>query len=262
MPTYRVIPTKQLMTDTRYQRELDERHVARIVNNFDPNKLGTLHVSDRGKAKYPVFDGQHRLAALRKLGIEKAPCLVYSGLSAEQEAELFSRQGDRRKVHTIDLFRAAVFAGEPEATAIMEIVQRRGYTIENVSNKGRNIYAVQALRWIYRRGGGEALDQTLGLIECWNGDPKATDSILLRGVCVLLERYGDRIGPEHRVRLAEVGPMTVLRRAKDRTNTVTNNNFYTAAARELSRVVGVRGAPRKRRPWAAPKSEIEALVAA
>ena len=75
------VPVEDLFVDPSYQRTLDEKRVDRIASEFDPALLGTREVSARN-GRSAVFDGQHRLAALRKIGRRSVPCIVHRELSA------------------------------------------------------------------------------------------------------------------------------------------------------------------------------------
>ena len=59
------INTANIIT-TRYQRTLDKKKVDRIVANFDERVANEPKVSLRN-GKYYVFDGQHTIAARKKL---------------------------------------------------------------------------------------------------------------------------------------------------------------------------------------------------
>ena len=69
-----------------YQRVLRESNVKKIVSGFDPIGLQHLSISFRD-GEYYVFDGQHRLEALKRLGIEEVECIIHYGMSYEDEAK-------------------------------------------------------------------------------------------------------------------------------------------------------------------------------
>ena len=83
------VPLERIVTE-QYQRILNMKNVAGIVKNFDPAKLGVLVVSHRADGTYAVLDGQHRLAALRRLGYDAANCIVLEGMTIRQEADYFA----------------------------------------------------------------------------------------------------------------------------------------------------------------------------
>ena len=58
--------TKDLVSSQAYQRDIDQKEVAYIVSNFDPHQFGIIKVSYRD-GKYYVYDGQHRITAIKVL---------------------------------------------------------------------------------------------------------------------------------------------------------------------------------------------------
>ncbi len=249
-PKYRKLPVGSLFVDGRYQRDLRPQRVKAIAKAFDAAQLGVLEVSVRDDDTYVVFDGQHRLAALRTLGAESAPCLIHAGLSAEDEAALFARlQLDRRGLSSLERFKAQVFAGVPHAVAVAAIADEVGLTIGK-----RGVRAVAALERIYRREGEARLAETLATArDLWNGDKRATDGYLLEGLAQFLTSYGDRLGAEQMDRLAAASPTTILRRSLGSMQGGGGHARHAVDA-ELRKVAGVRGRPRTK--TAAPVLEL------
>ena len=88
------------------------------MKNFDPAKLGVLVVSHRADGTYAVLDGQHRLAALRRLGYDAANCIVLEGMTIRQEADYFRRQNENKQSLRInDTFNASLWAEDAESCA-------------------------------------------------------------------------------------------------------------------------------------------------
>jgi hypothetical protein len=174
-----------------YQRVTNPKQVENIVKNFDEAKLGTLTVSLRD-GKYYAIDGAHRLSALRSLKYTHAMCEILTGLTHEQEADYFMRQGqDKRALKPVDLFKAGIIAGDEKCVKINEIVKTNSFQI-GFSHK--NFYllgAVHALFSIAEDYGYDILDDTLCLIaNTWAGISKATSGAALLGVAEFVSRYG------------------------------------------------------------------------
>lgn len=77
-----------------YQRKIDKKKIDRIVANFDEHIANEPKLSFRN-GEFFVFDGQHTIAARKRLNGDKdlfVLCKVYTNLSAEEEAWLFSQQ--------------------------------------------------------------------------------------------------------------------------------------------------------------------------
>lgn len=244
---YRKLPVDALIVDGRYQRELNVSRVRAIVRAFNANQLGVLEVSTRPDDEYAVFDGQHRLVALRELGKNDAPCLIHSGLTAQDEASLFARLHlSRRGLSALERFRAQVFAGVEQAVTIAGIVESQRFEIAGYSPTNRAIRAVGALERIYRRDGAIALRETLQTVRLlWDGDPRSTDGYLLEGLSQFLVGYGNRLGDEHFDKLAAAGPTVILRRALGQLQGGGGHARH-AIDSELRKVAGVRGRPRAR----------------
>ena len=209
---YRVMPVADLRIDPRYQRPVNSQRVKHMAKHFDPRKLGVLEVSLRGK-KAAVFDGQHRLGALKLKGIADVPCIVHEGLTARAEAQLFVElQQQRKPLRPIDRFHARAFAGDTTARSVRKIVEDAGYGIPiNVNGEAgqrSEFAAVGALERVFRVGN---LPETLELMGIWRGDEKSTDGLLLAGCSLLLREA--KVGAEARDLLAGTAPKVILRRA-------------------------------------------------
>lgn len=147
--TMKQLDVKSIKVDRSYQRDLRNSYL-RIASEFDPRLLGAISVSNRGtgaKPDYYVIDGQHRLAALTELGITTVDAIVYSGLSVEDEARMFSMQDRKRtKISSYDLYVAGKnLQGTPYHTlaAICDEVGLQVYS--GRTNRGNSHHSVPAL---------------------------------------------------------------------------------------------------------------------
>lgn len=77
------ISIDKIVVDGRYQRPVEEKRVARIVDNFDPRQIGALELSKRKNGTYGIIDGQHRLLALKAVGRKKVQALVHEDLTVK-----------------------------------------------------------------------------------------------------------------------------------------------------------------------------------
>ena len=147
-----VIRLDQMFIDGDYQRPLTT-FVQRIKARFDPVLFGVLVLSDRGAKRktqrYAIVDGQTRWAAAREIGIQTAPCIVFTGLTVEDEAWMFARlQKERRGMLSYHRFRAQLAAGDKKSQAIAHLAEMAGYTLGAAPGQMR---AVAALEACYKR---------------------------------------------------------------------------------------------------------------
>lgn len=184
-----------LSVDARYQRDVSPSHVKNIVKHFDPDTFGVLVVSERSDGMY-IVDGQHRVAALRAMGWQdqRVPCLVYRGLSIEEEAKVFYKpQTERRSMTPAARFKARLVAGEPSAVAIAKCVESYGFNV-NLANGGnvhpRDIDAVASLERIARQYGFDHLPVTMSVIrDIYGTDHVKITSALMLGIATFVHRY-------------------------------------------------------------------------
>lgn len=210
---FEVAPLGALFIDDSYQRPLS-RFVKRIADNFDPALLGTLIVSERKGGKRAVIDGQTRLMALRQLGHLNAPCLIYTELTREQEADLFARfQSERKNVSALERFKAALVAKEARAVDIADLADRAGFIISK-SNVGNSIVAVKALEETYDRYGREMVDRVLNVVAgSWKfRTAGGNTNEMLRGLAYFIAKNG--VDDDKLIRrLSIVDPATLHTRA-------------------------------------------------
>lgn len=209
-----MVPLDRLFIDADYQRPLTS-FVDEVTRDYDPAKVGTLLVSARDDERFAVFDGQTRMEAMKRNGEPDAPCLVYSGLTPEQEAQLFADLVTKRRGTAAYLrFRAELRAGKPQAVAIAEIVEAAGLDLGLVE-KPNTVRAVAALENVYRRD-PDLLPLVLNTITAAWPDP-TTDARLtgdiVRGLAVFLQRESNVRLETLVQRLAGVTPMMIRHRA-------------------------------------------------
>jgi hypothetical protein len=193
-----------LTIDHRYQREAGNR-AKKIAANLNPLLLGCLVVNlrDQGReAVYATVDGQARLIACRDLitpPFKRLPCMVFTGLTPAQEAELFCLLQDERKgLRPFDKFKAKLFSKDKRAVAINGILTEHGF--HYATPQDRTSGAVSAIYAVEKSFGedGTLLDRMFNLIEkVWGPDnrPAVTSMILvgLRRFCRYVEGKDTRV---------------------------------------------------------------------
>lgn len=149
---FQAIEVEKLMI-AEYQRPLTS-FVKRIVANYNPQLLMPLPVSERRRGqKYAVVDGQTRAEALSRLGKPLAPCLVYGGMTLQQEAALFvAIQKERQAMTSASQFRAELIAGDPAAVAMNDVLAGHNMAVEVNSTEPHHFRAPAALLWVFHGG--------------------------------------------------------------------------------------------------------------
>jgi hypothetical protein len=186
---------RELTVDHRYQRVLRANRVQRLVKRWDDDKVDALLVSRRENGKQLLLNGQHRHAAMMALGWEdrKVPCLVHTGLSLEQEAEIFGNgANDTLGMKAEDKFRARLRAKDPVALGVQGAVAAAGCEL-NLEHRGgpAAVHCCQACERIYVHHGEILLTDTLKLCrEAWvSKDQMAFHREVVAGVATFLSWF-------------------------------------------------------------------------
>jgi len=264
-----LIPTSQIITGA-YQRELMASRVAKIVSVFSPAKLGVLVVNKRTDGTYAVLDGQHRLAALRILGVPEVRCIVLMGLTPEEEADYFRSQNENsRSLTAYDLFNAGVCAKDVHFVTLKYLLDMYGFRVSKTGGP-RCIAAVDALSKVTQVFGFDALEHVLAIIAAtWPTDATVVRREMLAGLGEFVTRFGSKCTVQQfAARMAMKHPSEMLYEYKRRTEgRVSGRNAFNPGMRyTLCAVIveaynkGLASTSRQRLrlEWAAPVSDIGA----
>jgi|KBSSwiS6_1023812.scaffolds.fasta_scaffold00901_6 hypothetical protein len=194
---FRAVRLADLVTDGRFNRDVSNTAVERILSAFDAQAFGTITVWERDDGALVIIDGQHRVEAARRRGISETakciPAVVHRGLTLAEAAALFVESNATKLVSAFDKYRALLTAGDPETTAIHAIVSFRDLTITRSVGDG-SIGCVDAVRWAYRTGEpeGSVLALTLLAIQsAWGPASEAYRSAIVRGVALYFHEHRD-----------------------------------------------------------------------
>lgn len=173
------------------QRQEKTYRVDKLVNDFDPDRLGHPVVNLRDN-RYWIMDGQHRIAALKRWngpGWENIhiECQVFTGLSEAQEAELFLRLNNVLGVRLIDKFKKAVVAQRTLECGIEATLASEKLTVSESGSPG-SIKAVAALLKVTQRADLKTLAKTLRIARDSYGDP-GLEGMVIDGLGHLCQRY-------------------------------------------------------------------------
>lgn len=189
-PKVMEIPADDIRIDPNVQRDLIPARVKRLADKMDLDGLGILTVSDRGKGGYVAIDGQHRIAALKALemGEWEVTCHVYAGLSTAQEAALFRRLNDTRKITAFDDYDKGLKEGDDEILAINKIIEKHDLKVRTQGVDG-SITCVVKIRQIFAKS-PQLLDDTLELTHAiWGTRYAAVEKNILGGLAIIIDTY-------------------------------------------------------------------------
>ena len=247
----------RLTIDHEVQRPLDTAWVNRIVADYQPDALGVLVVNRRLDGTIHVIDGQHRLAATRAVGREHAEleCLVYSGLSKQDEAAMFRRLNNMKNVQPLDRFRVRTVEQEPVAVAINALLRKYGWELR--TGKGPFSFAsVSTIEKVYRSSEDpdRVVDLTLYILTtAWGGRAESMRSELVAGVGAILSRYGDAVDiPKLVEQLAQHsgGPLGIVGKARA-LREARGGTMVDAAAEILVNMINVKRRVNRLPEWRA-----------
>lgn len=184
-PRLEHISPADIAVDERAQRALNPRHKDTLASGFNPLKVGSVIISERDNGDWYIMDGQHRCRAAVDSGYTgTVPAVIHTGLSVEDEADLFLSLNESKLVQPLDKFRARVTAGRTLAVNVNNIVRNVGFNVGQTGASKRSIGAVGALEKIYTSYGAYALTSTLIAVnEAWPELPtNARSARMLEGV--------------------------------------------------------------------------------
>lgn len=181
------------------QRPMSKRKVNEIATNLDDRAFGVITVADIG-GTYHIIDGQHRVAAVRKLwgDTEYVPCQVIEDVSSPAEAaEVWLVQNtDRTKPTAYDRFNVAVVAGKEPELSVAAIIQGCGYEV-----KRGGLMAVSACTRAYKKVGPDGLRWVLlTLKDIWGDEPDATNGYMIEAFSDFYEKFYDKLDQDRLVK--------------------------------------------------------------
>lgn len=174
LPVLQYCAPEQLLIDESYQRSLEvdssQSLIRRIAVHWDWGLCQPLFVARRADGGLYVVDGQHRLAAARLRGdVHQLPCVVSAFETSAHEAAAFvALNQQRRPLTALDLFKAALAAGDMEASQIVQCVETAGLRIASSTNllliKPGAISNIGGLQRCYRTYGIQVLETSLKVL--------------------------------------------------------------------------------------------------
>lgn len=218
----RVLSTAVLTSGLPYQRHVEPEDVDDLIRKWDPTLLTPLVVSYRDR-EFRVVDGQHRIAAIRKMAGNHdvaVLCLVYYDLTYEKEAALYYKldqaKGQLRSGHAIKALLES--CTNPEIIDVYRRIEAAGFVwaLGGPTNEEYEIVATRALINAYRLLGGETFSRLLLLIaETWHGSPHSLKASVFTGMALFLKTYERELDDHAFIRsLSTIPPDEIIRLSK------------------------------------------------
>lgn len=204
----------EMKINPQAQRALSQQWADELAKDFDPDKMGFIHVSFRD-GWYYVIDGQHRrAAAIQYLGSDQqVQCHVYEGLTNEQEAQLFLDLNRQRQQGAMSKYKVALTAGAPVESDVDRIARGLNLKIGS-SAQLEEISCVSALLAAYRKRGPGPLSFALRVIRDAYGYAGFKREII-NGLTLVIDRHGTQVDEERLVKkMKEEGVTAIHRRGK------------------------------------------------
>jgi len=219
------VKLKYIHVNDAYQRPLGEKRVEKLVQEWDDEKAGAITLAKTANRFY-VIDGQHRVEAARRRGLDDLPAVVFFNDETNRQAHIFlAVNKDRAALTSAQLFKAAVVSGEPTANAVSALLRRHGF--------GDGFRAFSAASKAYEMHGGEWLDAFFAVFRRAWPDATNVDAIIINAT-VLLQQYvvvtGMVLDWERYEYMLERFPQTTLRARIDERGAAWTGQKAGAAA--------------------------------
>ena len=215
----RTLSTSRLTSGLPYQRPVEQKNVDKLVRNWNSRELYPVIVSFRD-GKFNVVDGQNRIAAMRQMaggGDVIVPCMIYTGMTYEQEAELYAKLDKGKRPLTPRQHTKALVESGSDAR-IMEIkclVEDVGFVwaLGEPTGEPFEIAPIRALINAYQLLGGDDFSRMLSLMAgTWQGTPNSLRASMLSGMALFVKTYGTELSDRAFIRrMSIVSPEEIIR---------------------------------------------------
>ena len=192
----RSLPLSVLNSGLPYQRPVRPKWFRKLFMEWDERLLAPPIVSFRD-GKFNVVDGQHRIAVIREKSGGKnsvVQCLVFDGMTYEQEADLCYRLDKGKRLLSISQSTNALVesAADPAMLNIRELMQQHGFTwaLGKARPKEHEVVATQAVIKAYQLLGSELFGRMFWLLDSvWHGDLFSVSAAMISGMSLFLKTY-------------------------------------------------------------------------
>jgi len=237
----------EMKINPQAQRDFDQKWAEELLSKFDPDKMAFIHVNHRDGWFY-VMDGQHtRWAAMHWLGSDQqVQCLIYDGLTGEEEAEMYLSLNEKRPQKPVSKFKVHLTAGHTLQTDIDRIARLLDLRIGANANLGE-ITCVATLETVYKKCGPGSLRAVLEIIRDTYGR-EGFKTPIIKGLALAIDRYGNMLDVDQLTARLKTAGLTDLHRRgralKQGTGSAMDQCYACAAVEFYNR-----GKGKKVNPW-------------
>ena len=236
------VPISTLRIDRRYQRTPSQGLVDELAREWNVIAAEMILVSDRGErewkgepeweGRYFIVSGQHRVMAARKKGLTKIHARVID-LSGEEKPwtlEAYYRRLANRRLQdrAVDVFKTKVVEGDPNALAIVKILERFGVQINYMPENDRGLNSVSTVEKVYARDEGSTLVETLDMIKKVYGEikPSTAGSDMMNGYAWFISQHSLDIDQDRLIeKLQTLTPSQLKGRAQQMKSTMGKSTW-------------------------------------
>lgn len=169
-----------------YHKTVSDAIVEEMYKNFNPVVAGFLVANVREDGKIALVDGRHRREMAIKSGEKGWEFIVTHGLKIDEEARLFRWFQKRKNMTQAENLKALILERDPAALALRSAVTSLGCCFPFDKDKERHpIRGVEALIWIFERGGAEGVKRVLRFaLDAWLGVSVSLTSTMLKAMWI------------------------------------------------------------------------------
>lgn len=140
VPELRWVPPTSLLVDENYQRDLGKRSwnlIRAMIEKFAWRKYKPPIVVEVNNGLHCV-DGQHTAIAAASLSLDLIPVFVVGGTTLNERADSFvAHNRDRIVMSALDVYRAKIASGDPDAIDTQEVCRLAGVRIRQCQPNGK-----------------------------------------------------------------------------------------------------------------------------
>lgn len=215
-PELRWVAPSSLLVDEAYQRDLHRRSHALIrslIKNFAWRKMKPPIVAEVEGGLHCV-DGQHTAIAAATLQLEAIPVFVVAADSLIERADAFvAHNKDRIVMTTMDVYRARLAAGDPDALDVQRVCDRAGVSLKLINPQSKimigDCASVGKIQGLVRRQGPQKARMVLEALVQGGRAPIGSAEIEATEAAMLLVRPATTL-PEMAATIRAIGDHGVL----------------------------------------------------